>query len=244
MAEELKGAFKGKDVERPTACRTIICHAIDNAPFHIAKRPIWADPILPDLRTRIDNACPNILGVDNAKDMRQATAVITGLQKNALRDLAEFKIQIDEDFKKNKPRRTELLNTLGFTAHLKDARNKDQEALVELLFKFKTNMTPILLAEINAAGMSPATSSAIIGYADALKDSNITQETLKANRKSLSAAAVAELNAIYDAVISIARISAKFFKDDKAMAAKFSYEKTLAQLNPARTTATPPTPTP
>ena len=41
----------------------------------------------------------------------------------------------------------------------------------------------------------------------------------------------AELNAIYNQVISVAKISAKFFKDNKAIKDQFSYAKGLSNLN-------------
>ena len=113
--QPLKRAYTGKDVDMLTACGTIIGHAIDNKTFLISKRSNWADPFLPDLKTRIENAFSDFLGIDNAKEMREATAVVGGIQKNALRDVAEFKVQIVEDFKKNKKRRDEILNRLEQT---------------------------------------------------------------------------------------------------------------------------------
>jgi len=228
---ELKRAYTGKDVDMLTATGTIIEQAIIHKPFLVSKRATWADPFFPDLKTRIADAFPNFLGIDNAKEMREATQIVLGIQKNALRDLAEFKVQIVEDFKTNKPRRDEILNQLGFTTHLKDAQQQDQEALVELLIKFKQNMTAPLQTEITNAGMALALITAIIGYATILKNANITQETLKGSRKVISASAVTEFNAIYNAVISIAKISAKFFKGDTAKQDKFSYSKTLDNMN-------------
>jgi hypothetical protein len=231
MPISLKRAYTGKDVDMLTACGTIIEQAIIHKAALVAKRANWADPFLPTIQTRIQNAFTNFLGIDNAQQMRDATAIVTGIQKNALRDLAEFKVQIMEDFKSNKKRRDEILNRLGFTAHLKDAQNKDQEALIELLLQFKQNMTAALQTEITNAGTSAALITAIIGYANVLKTSNITQETMKGSRKVISQAGVTEFNAIYTQVISIAKISAKFFKDDKAVRDKFSYAKALGNLN-------------
>ena len=182
----LKRAYTGKDVDMLTACGTIIEQAIIHKTFLVSKRSNWIDPFLPDMQTRIKNAFSDFLGIDNAQQMRDATQVVTSIQKNALRDLAEFKVQIMEDFKNKKQRRDEILNRLGFTAHLKDAQGKDQEALIELLLQFKKNMTATLQTEITNAGTSVALITAIIGYADVLKNSNITQETLKGSRKEIS----------------------------------------------------------
>lgn len=231
MAAPLKRAYAGKDVDMLTACGTIIEQAIIHKATLILKRANWADPFLPDLQTRIQNAFPNFLGIDNAEQLRDSTQILIGIQTNALRDLAEFKVQITEDFKSNKKRRDEILNKLGFTAHHKDAQSKDQEALIELLTKFQKNMTTALQTEITNAGMAVNLITAIIGYATVLKNSNITQETMKGSRKVISASAVTEFNAIYNAVISVGRISSNFFKTDKAIQDKFSYAKTLKKLN-------------
>jgi len=243
MTLPVKRAYTGKDVDMLTACATIIGHAIDNSAFLITKRPTWADPFLTDLKTRIENAFPDLLGIDNAQAMRQATQVVTGMQAKALIELAEFKVQIDVDFKADKVRRAEILTSLGFTAHYNAAKKKDQEALVELLVKFKVNMTPVLFAEITAEGMAPDLITAISDHAVLLNNANITQETLKGSRKTLSASVVNELNSIYNDVIRVARISAKFFKNDPAMRDKFSYSKTRAAMNNTSSTTATPTPT-
>ena len=142
--------YTGKDVDMLTAASTIIENAIAEKDFLISKRATWADPFLGDIKTRINDAFSNYLGIDNARDMREATRVVLNLQSEILPKLAEFKVQIDIDFKN--PRRTEILNQLGFNAHLKKAQKKDQEALIELLFKFSLNLTPPLNAEITANG--------------------------------------------------------------------------------------------
>jgi hypothetical protein len=135
-----------------------------------------------------------------------------------------------EDFKNKKVRRDEILTNLGFTAHLKATQKSDQEALIQLLLTFKLNMTAALKTEITTAGTAAATISTIIGYAQVLKDSNITQETMKGSRKENSEKGVKEFNEIYSQVISIAKISANLFKTDKAVQEKFSYAKTLNRI--------------
>jgi len=245
MATTLKRAYTGKDVDMLTACETIIDQAIVHKTFLITKRPKWANPFLPNLKARINTAFADFLSVDNAQQLRASTQVVIDIQTTALNKLAEFKVQIMEDFKSNKNRRTEILNLLGFTSQLKKAQTKDQEALIELLYQFKKNMTATLQTEITKAGMSPTLITTIKGYATTLKNSNISQETLKGSRKVISQAGVTELNAIYTQVISIAKIASTFFKDDKAIKDKFSYAKTLSALNLTKVkTTTPPTTTP
>lgn len=240
----LKRAYKGKDVEMLTVCDTMIDQAIIYKATLIAKRTTWADPFFPNLKTRIADAFSNYLGIDNAQQMRDATQIVTGIQQNATRDLAEFKIQVEEDFKKDKKRLKEILTRLGFTAHHKTAQRGDQEAMIELLLQFKKNMTTTLQNEITAKGTALNLITAIIGYADTLKNSNITQETMKGSRKIITQEAVTEFNEIYNQVISVAKIAAKFFKGDKAKQDLFSYKKGLENLNQTRNTPPQPPTTP
>ncbi len=133
--------YKNKDVEMLITASTIIENAIANKVFLQKKRSTWADPFFNNIKDRIENAIQTYLGVDSAKDLRQATMTVLGIQKEAISQLAELKIQISEDFKSEKPRRDEILNQLGFTSYLKDVQKKDQKALINLLFQYKTNLS-------------------------------------------------------------------------------------------------------
>lgn len=92
MATKITRNYKGKDVEMLTAADTILGHANNNKTELIAKRTTWKDPFFPDLQTRIDNAFQNYLGIDNAKEMREATQLVVKIQNQALPKLAEFKV--------------------------------------------------------------------------------------------------------------------------------------------------------
>jgi hypothetical protein len=212
------------------ACSSIIEQAIAHKEFLISKRANWADPFLPDLQSRIQKAFSNYLGIDNAKHMREATRIVTDIQTKALNDISEFKVQIQEDLKSDKEHLNETLNTLGFTTYYKSAIKKNQEALIQLLLQFKQNLTSKLQDEITKAGTPESLINTIIGYADTLKNANISQETLKGSKKEVSQTAVKEFNEIYNNVISVAKISSKFFKDNPAIKDTFSYTKTLKRL--------------
>lgn len=222
--------YKGKDVEMLMTGSTILETAITNQDELVPRRSTWAPPYFSDLKKRIDAAFQNHLGIDSAKDLRQSTQVLLGIQRQAIKDLAIAKIQIDEDFKKDPTRRTEILKQLGFTGYLKDAQRKDQEAMISLLYMFKQNL-PGLRAEIEGKGTDKATLSAIMGYADTLKNANVSQETFKGSKKTVTAAALAEFNAIYDEVISICKIAAKFLIDKPYLKEQFSFSKVNKALN-------------
>lgn len=222
--------YPGKDVEMLTACSTIIESAITNQGKLVPRRSTWAAPYFDNLKKRIDAAFQNHLGIDNAKDQRQSTQVLLGIQKQALKDLALAKVQIDEDFKKEITRRIEIIKQLGFTTYLKDAQRKDQEAMINLLYMFKTNL-PGLRAEIEAKGTDKATLDAIVGYADMLKNANISQEIFKGGKKAITAEAITEFKEIYDELIKICKIAAKFFMEEPHLKDQFTYSKVLKALN-------------
>lgn len=242
MSDTLR-AYKGKDAEMLITASVVTENAIANKTFLVSKRPLWADPFLPNLKAKIDLAVQTYLGADNAKTLRLSTQLLLGIEKNALKDLADFKIGIQVDFTSDKPRLTEILTQLGFTLYHATAKKGDQEALINLLYQFKTNMIPTLITEITAKGTNPALITNITTYAGTLKTANITQETFKGTRKTATAAAIKEFNACYTLAIGICKISAKYFKDQPDLKDQFSFSKVLKTLNnTAKPTPPPVTP--
>jgi len=235
--------YKTKDVDMLITASTIIENAISNKTFLQSKRPTWTDTFLNGLKSRINTAIQTHLGVDSARDLRQATQLIYSVQDQALAALAEAKVQITEDFKSDKTRRSELLNQLGFTAYHRDARNGDQEALINLLYQFKTNLTPALTTEISAKGTPATLLQRIANYADTLKNADISQEITKSTRKTITANALKEFNEIYEQIISISKICQKFYKDQPHLLDQFNFAKLSKTLNHTRSisTDTPPT---
>ncbi len=224
--------YTSKDEDMLTVCSVIIEQAIIHKTFLISKRSSWADPFFENIKTTINNAFSNYLGLDSSKGRRLATQALYAIQNSALKSISEFKVQIDVDFSSNKERLKEIHTQLGFSSYLKKAQKKDQEALVSLLFTFKTNMTSSLLAEITSAGTDAAIIYTISDFAQTLKDANVTQETFKGTVKELTQEGVIALNAIYNQVISVAKIAYKFYNDNHAVRDEFSFSKNLRKLNP------------
>src|SRR3989442_79380 len=106
-----------KDVEVLTVSSNIIETAQANLETIVAKRPSWADPFFPNLKTRVDTAFQSYLGIDNAADMRSKTGILEEIMTPALTDLSAFKINIEADFQDNKSRLNEIETTLGFKLH-------------------------------------------------------------------------------------------------------------------------------
>jgi len=223
--------YSAKHVDMIIAASTIMEAAIENKALLQSKRSAWADPFFDKLKTRIDKAAQDILGIDNAKQLREATHAVAAIQKNALDDLSEAKVQIAEDFKKTPARRDEILRQLGFSDYYGSARKANQEALIQLLFRFKDNLTEPMRLEIEAAGTDAAVLARIKTYVATLKKAEVSQENLKGKRKVVTAANAQKLNDIYEEAISICRIAARFLKDQPALKAQFSFRKIVKNLS-------------
>ena len=231
--------YKTKDVDMLLTIETIIDSAIANKTFLQTKRSNWADPYFDNIKKEINTIIQENLGVDSAKELRQATIAVKTIQANALTDLAEIKVQIEQDFKTQPDRKSEILNQLGFTSYYTQATTRDQEGLINLLFQYNTNLTPTLKAEIVAKGTAAAALDAINTYAQTLKDADVFQEGTKGTKKEITSETIQIFNNIYSTVLSIAVISAKFFKTDTAKKDKFSFAKVSKTLNKPKPIKTP-----
>ncbi len=76
-------------------------------------------------------------------------------------------------------------------------------------------MDATLKTEVTAKGTDAASIVEIIGFADTLKNSNVSQETFKSNRPTLSEQAINTFNDLYDDVIAVGKISSRIFLQDK-----------------------------
>lgn len=235
-----------KDVDMFITASAIVETAIDNKAFLITKRDAWADPYFGNLKTKIDTTIKKSLGIDNAKDLRKLTLTMKDLQKKAQIALAEFKVQIDMDFKKEPEKRNEIVNVLGFNDYLRLVQKGNQEALINLLYQFKTNFDTDLETEITKKGINQSSIDIILNYADTIKDTNVSQEKAKGGKKTITESYITEFNAIYDEVIAIAKIANNFCKDNPTLKEQFSFSKVAKALSASKASPTkkPKTETP
>ena len=234
MAEQVKRAYAVKDVEMFIAIATIIDNALASQEFLATKRSKWTSAYFKDIRSRIDGLIESHFGADNAQSLRNATATVMALQNAALANLSELKVQIAEDFKKQPARRDELLTLLGFRDFQRDAALGDQEALISLLYRYKSGLTDSLRAELLDKDISATTPDNILNYAHTLKEADVLQEGKKGDRPQLTAEMITRFNDIYQEVISIANISKRFYNGNPAKAAQFSFGKITKGLNQNR----------
>ena len=232
--------FKESAFEMLTALETITNVCLKNKDEIVKERPKWTEQYFNDFLLTIQNAFKQYLGIDNAKELRAATKSLYTIITPAKDDISKFNTQIKEDFDGNKSTRDEYLNTLGFKTYFKGASNGNQGDLIQLLSQFNNNITPAIETNIIDQGMSPELITRMKGYAVTLAAANVTQETAKKIRPTITDASIAELNKIYKEGIKICKITRGLFKGDSVKQDLFSYAKTVAAMtNGVETTVEP-----
>lgn len=223
--------YNYSDVNMCAAAKTIIGSFKLNITELSDVRTNWTAEYATDCEGRIDVTINKYLGADALKGLRDSTAVLNSLMTPAKRDLSTIKGHIDEDVKDNIDKRNEILRTLGFTKNLRAVQNGDQEALIELLFAFKKNITEPLKVEITAKGLNPVLIDRIIQYAEQVNNANSTQEGLKGSSKEVTDEAIIAFNSVYDEVIGICKFAADFYQYEPIKKAQFTFSKVVANMN-------------
>ena len=229
--------YNYKDVDMLLASKTIIESFKSNIAELSVIRTNWDETYSKEMSDKIDEAIDKYLGVDKKKELRNATSNLASIQLPALRDLSFIKTQLEVDFDDDKAKLKELLNTLGFDSHLKQAQKKDQEALIQLLYNFKSNLTPKLKREIESKGINPILLDKVVGYANKVKKANISQETLKEVTKDISQDITRVFNDIYSEIIGICKISSNYYQYDELKKELFTFSKVVANMNNTRKVA-------
>jgi hypothetical protein len=213
------------------ASKTITQTLGDNLADLSIARSNWSETYVSELSTKIDDAIENYLGLDKKKELRDATGKLATIQVPALRDLSFLKTQLEVDFGNEAK---EIKKKLGYDKNLRNVQKGDQEALIQLLYTFKKGMTGDLKTSIVNKGTNVALIDRIIGYADQLKEANVTQETLKETSKEVSGEAVNIFNGIYDEIIGICKIAANYYQYDELKKDQFTFSKVVANMNATR----------
>ncbi len=226
--------YKAKDVEMLLASKTISLSFVTNIEELSVIRSTWTEVYAKGISVRIDRVIDNYLGLDKKRELREATSKLKSIQMPSLRDLSFLKTQVEVDFKDSSK---EILKQLGYGNNLRDLRNGDQEALIQLLYAFRKGMTTELKEQISSAGTNPVLIDRIIKSADELSNANITQESLKETTKEISHEAIIEFNKIYNEIIGICKIAASYYHSDKIMKEQFTFSKVVGNMNVTRKTA-------
>ena len=229
--------YSYKDVDMLLTSKTIAGNFNSNISELSAVRNDWTVEYATNLVLRIDQTIETHLGIDAKKDLRTATSGLSSIQVSAKRDLSFFKTQIDDDFKAEPTTRDEILNTLGFTKHLKGVQKGNQESLVQILYAFKNNMTDSIRNQITAKGLSDALIGNIVGYAIAFMDANSSQESLKLSTKEITKEVVDVFNGIYDEIIGICKKVSNYYQYDAVKKEQFTFSKVIGNLGSSRAAA-------
>ena len=226
-----KRVFSGGDASMLTACAVIMGAATTHKTFLYTKRSNWNDAFFKTIVDSIKDAFKNILGIDGLGDQTKASKALYMAMEEVVPKLRSFKNAVEIDFEDDN-REQEILNSLGFKLWRKVDKG-NQEALVELLATFTSNMTAALKTEITAAGTDASYITDIISYADVIRDKNIAQEGKQEDKKTITNDGIIKLNKIYNDVMKVAKHSANLFNEakDPVSAEKFNYSKTLATLS-------------
>lgn len=228
--------YSVKNVEMLLAAQTITQSLSANLNELATARSNWTAAYVSQLTDKIDDALENYLGIDKKKDLREATAVLNEIQTPAMRDLSFLKTQIEVDFGTDA---AEITKTLGYDKNLFEVQKGSQEALIQLLYTFKTNMTPNLKNQIVQKGTNPTLINNITGYADTLRQANTTQESLKETTKELSQETTTLFNEIYQEIIGICKIAANFYQSDPIKKQQFTFSKVVANMKASQKATTP-----
>jgi hypothetical protein len=220
--------YSCKDVDMLLASKTIAESFRANISELSAIRTVWTEQYALDLLARIDNAAGNFLGTNAKKDLRTATATLVGIQTPAIRDVSFFKVQVSADFRNDPVRLSEILNSLGYARFMVDVQKGNQEALTQLLYAFKSNMTPALRTEIMAKGMSATLIDNIIGYSETFHLANEAQESFKGSTKSITQEISNTFNALYAEIMDICSIASAYYKYDSVRKQQFTFSKVLS----------------
>lgn len=226
--------YSCKDVDMLLASKTIAESFRANISELSAISTVWTEPYALDLLARIDNAAGNYLGTNAKKDLRVATAALVGIQIPAIRDVSFFKVQVSAFFRNNPGRLGEILNSLGYARFMNSAQKGNQEALTQLLYAFKSYMTPALRTEIMAKGISGTLIDNITGYSDTFRLANEAQESFKGSTKSITQELSNTFNAIYAEIMNICSIASAYYKYDSVRKQQFTFSKVLSSQGSAK----------
>lgn len=222
--------YRCSDVDMLVVSNVVLENFTQHKDQLVAKRKTWADPFADQLKNKIGNAL-DILGINTKTEQTTTTRRLVTRQTQALDHLTTFKIQAEVDFEDDPDTMTLIEDGLGFSKLYSSAKSGSQEALIELLTNFKTNMTPELRQKIEAAGTDGAIIDELIGMRDEINDMNIKQETLKGSTPKKTALNIKEMNEIYKQVIGICKIAPRLLPDVPTAAEDFSFSRILSRLS-------------
>lgn len=231
-------SYAGSTVQMLTVINTLIAHAKEHQSELVKVLSTYTPEYFSEVKAKIDELTESRFGKDVASQLRKATALLNGMQKEALDELSMFKSILETQFPKEPAFVEESLKVLGFTSHYRAARTRSQESLVLLLAKFRQQMTEELKSKILAKGAQPSLIEGLLAKGNELYIANVSQEVFKDHKKEDTQENILQFNELYREVIGIAKLASRVFKDKPALKDKFNYTKHLKALTGAANAGT------
>lgn len=189
-----------------------------------AIRADWDSEYADELKNRIKNAINNLVGIDNKKELREATILVQSITKKIKVTLNLLKLQIIKDFKTEPILQNEILINLGLTKNFKDYF-KTQELLLKNVQIIKTNLNEDLITLLTSKGIHKELINSAISLANEFTDANCKQEMLKDESKEKYKSILDTYNAIYDDIIGICKIVKVNYPHNHPKREKYSFHK-------------------
>jgi hypothetical protein len=218
----LRRTYGCSDMIMLTAAGSVVDQFDENKTVLVAEDASWADPFSENYQKEIDKALVERLGVHPRQKLKEATATVNKLKKQAVTDLSVVKTQMERKFISDKVRLALLEDQFGYSKCWKKARGNNS-SLVELLFSFQNNLSDELKLEFTKKGVSAVRIESILANATILNKAGITQETLKGSAQVQNDEAIDEFNNIYNTAMDICKVAQRVFVNDKTRKKLFTF---------------------
>ncbi len=168
-----------------------------------------------------------LLSHDKKAAQRNATRTIIEITGDEKNKLVSFFTSLTNAYRYDKAMLAELKTTLGYDAFMKKTQKGNQEATIQFVNTFASNITPYR-TDIIAKGIPGTRIDEIIGFGTKALSANVTQESEKEKSVKLTAEQQTEFNAIYTEAIAICKEGQRIFKSDPATRIRFVFENIVA----------------
>lgn len=231
----MKSNYKGQAIEMAYVGLNVADSLGRYLPELGVLRSTWTPDYVDDLKARIRDIIRKRLSFDVSGEVRKMTDRIDELRVPAIDDLYYVSDQLSIDH--DEAEKEEILNSLGYSRYLEKARGGDTESVVLMLHSFHSGMTDEMREKLLSGGVSEVLIDRIIGYAEEVERANEEQENLKNKKRRFSAETRQILNDLYDEIITICKIGARFYRHDPVKKDEFTYSKLLKRLRAERSSA-------
>ncbi len=224
-------AYNGKDVEMATIILVLVDFAIVKQAILVTFNTALTPDFLTAFRLRIVAETTTILGTDVLQTQRNATLQVLGMFSQAHDALAVVSLLLEAAFRTRPEVKKEILQSLGFTTFIRRVQLRDQEALANLLFQYRRNLTGEVFEKLIDANIAEDKLNDPLAFVTTFNEANVYQEGEKEAHKEITDEDILTLNALYNETMFITGVAKAAFQKEKAILERFSYTKLLSNLN-------------